>query len=226
MIAGRFDAEIYRVLAGVLPDRGAVIWDAGAHIGFHTLGFATAVGPSGRVVGFEPNPSNRARLQQNLERNPDLASRIDILPCALSDRDGESAFIFSREIDSGASSMSFLAGTTPHVDSGRSSQWETTVVALRTLDGIIRDGNAPRPDVIKIDVEGAELLVLRGAAETLRTAPTTVIVEAHSARLVFELQQWLTSAGYDLRLLSESDPSRILLLAAPRSTRFSGSVIR
>ena len=215
MIAGRFDAEIYSVLAGVLPDQGAVIWDVGAHIGFHTLGFATAVGPTGRVVGFEPNPSNRSRLQQNLENNPDLASRIDILPCALSDRDGESPFVFSREIDSGASSMSFLEGTTPHVDSGLSTAWETIRVPLRTVDGIIRDGSAPRPDVIKIDVEGAELLVLRGAAETLRTAPPTVIVEVHSARLVFELQQWLTSAGYDLRLLEDLAPSRILLLATP-----------
>jgi FkbM family methyltransferase len=213
MIAGRFDAEIYNVLAGVLPDRGAVTWDVGAHIGFHTLGFAVAVGPTGRVVSFEPNPSNRTRLQQNLERNPDLASRVEILPCALSNHDGEAAFVFSREIDNGASSMSFLEGTTPHVDPGRSSQWERSVVALRTLDGIIREGTAPRPDLIKLDVEGAELLVLRGAAETLRTAPPAVIVEVHSARLVFELQQWLTSAGYDLRLLSESAPSRILLLA-------------
>jgi FkbM family methyltransferase len=215
MIEGRFDAEIYSALAPVLPAAGGVLWDVGAHMGFHTLGFAALVGAAGRVVGFEPNPSNRERLRQNLEKNADLAARIEILSCALSDREGESAFVVSHDVDSGASSMSFLDGTTPAVDPGFSSAWGRIVVPLRTVDGLIQERAAPPPDALKIDVEGAELLVLRGAAETLRAVRPTLIVEAHSAKLLFEVHQWLASYGYTFRLLAELAPSRVLLCAVP-----------
>jgi FkbM family methyltransferase len=215
MIHGRFDAEIYTALGRVVPASGAVLWDVGAHLGFHTLGFAAMVGPTGRVVGFEPNPSNRERLRQNLDKNADLAARVEILSCALSDRAGESAFVLSHDVDTGASSMSFLDGTTPAVEFGVARAWDTIVVPLRTVDALVHDHVAPPPDALKIDVEGAELLVLRGAEETVRTTQPTVIVEVHSARLVFEVQQWLWSHGYAVRLLADVEPSRVLLGAAP-----------
>jgi FkbM family methyltransferase len=214
MLAGRFDAEIYDAIAQALPARNGIVWDVGAHIGFHTLGFSTIVGPSGRVVAFEPNPSNRERLRQNLERNADLAARIEILPYGLSEHDGKSLFAFSRDIDSGASSMSFLDRTTPSVDPGTSASWEKIVVPVRTADSLIRDGTA-RPDVMKIDVEGAELLVLQGAAEMIRMTRPTTIIEAHSARLAFNVHEWFENEGYQVRILAELAPSRVLLSATP-----------
>ena len=215
MIAGRFDAEIYSFLAHVLPIRDVVIWDVGAHFGFHTLGFASIVGPSGRVVGFEPNPLNRERLGQNVERNVDLASRIAVLPCALSDRSGDSPLVLSRDIESGASSMSFLDGTTPSVDSATAGAWDRVIVPVRTADEVVRDHAAPAPHVIKIDVEGAELLVLRGAEEIMRTIRPDVIVEAHSAKLTFDVQCWLHAQGYEVQALADLAPSRLLLSARP-----------
>jgi FkbM family methyltransferase len=215
MIAGRFDPEIYSFLATVLPARDVVIWDVGAHFGFHTLGFASIVGPSGRVVGFEPNPSNRERLGRNLERNGDLASRVAVLPCALSDRNGQSPLFLSRNIESGASSMSFLDGTTPSVDPATVGAWDKVVVAVRTADAVLRDHTAAAPHVIKIDVEGAELLVLRGAEEIMRTTRPTVIVESHSAKLTFEVQCWLHAQGYEVQALADLAPSRLLLSAHP-----------
>jgi len=210
MIAGRFDAEIYPLLANEI---GGVVWDVGAHIGFHTLGFAAIVGPTGHVVAFEPNPSNRERLRQNLDRNADLAARVEILPCALSDRDGDSSFVFSGDIESGASSMSFLDGTTPAIDFDTAAAWNTVVVPVRTTDALIREAAVPAPQLIKIDVEGAELLVLRGAVEMVRRSRPAVIVEAHSARLAFEVTQWLHTQGYDVRVLADLAPSRVLLTA-------------
>jgi FkbM family methyltransferase len=214
MLAGRFDAEIYDAIAQALPPRGGIIWDVGAHIGFHSLGFAALVGPTGRVVGFEPNPSNRERLTQNVERNADLASRIEILPCCLSDQVGTCPFVLSHDIDSGASSMSFLADTDPFVDPATSARWDRLVVPVRTADALIQDGR-PAPDVMKIDVEGAELLVLRGAAETMKSRRPAVIVETHSARLLFEITEWFYTHSYQVRLLAELAPSRVLLCARP-----------
>ena len=213
MLAGRFDAEIYDVVAQALPARGGIVWDVGAHIGFHTLGFASLVGPSGHVVGFEPNSSNRERLEWNLERNADLAARIEILPCALSDRNGDSSLVISRDIESGASSMSFLDGTTPSVDPGIAREWNKVVVPVRTADALVRDGTAAAPDIIKIDVEGAELLVLQGATEIVRTLWPTVIVEAHSANLAVETQRWLHEQGYAVHVLADLAPARVLLSA-------------
>ena len=212
MLTGRFDPEIYAAIAQALPPREGIVWDVGAHIGFHTLGFSTLVGPAGHVVGFEPNPSNRKRLQQNLERNPDLASRIEILPCALSDRDGDSVFAISHDIDSGASSMSFLEKATAWIDAETSAHWNRVIVPMRTADALIREGRRS-PNVIKIDVEGAELLVLRGATDTMRVSRPTVIVEVHSAKLAFEVHDWFAAHDYDVRLLAELAPSRVLLCA-------------
>jgi FkbM family methyltransferase len=213
MIAGRFDVEIYSFLANVLPARDVVMWDVGAHIGFHTLGFALIVGPSGHVVGFEPNSSNRERLEQNLKRNSDLAAHITILPCALSDRDGDASLVISRDIESGASSMSFLDGTTPSVDPGIAREWNKIVVPVRTADALVREGTAAAPHIIKIDVEGAELLVLRGAEQTMRTNRPMLIVEAHSAHLAVETQRWLHEQGYEIQVLADLAPSRVLLSA-------------
>jgi FkbM family methyltransferase len=218
MIAGRFDAEIYSFLAHVLPARDVVIWDVGAHFGFHTLGFASIVGSSGHVVGFEPNPSNRERLGRNLERNVDLASRVAVLPCALSNRNGDWPLVLSRDIESGASSMSFLDGTTPSVDPATAGAWDRVVVPVRTADAVVRDRAAAVPDVIKIDVEGAELLVLQGAAEIVRTARPAVMVEAHSATLAVETQRWLYQHGYEVRVLDDLAPSRVLLSARAADT--------
>jgi FkbM family methyltransferase len=214
MLAGRFDAEIYDAIAQALPAHGGIVWDVGAHIGFHTLGFAALVGPAGRVVGFEPNPSNCERLQQNLEKSPDLAARIEIHRCALSDRDGDCVFVLSHDIDSGASSTSFLEGTASSVDPGTSARWDRIVVPVRTADALSRD-RLPRPNVVKIDVEGAELLVLRGAAETMKSGRATMIVETHCASAVFEVNAWFETQGYRVRLLAELAPSRVLLCASP-----------
>ena len=214
MIAGRFDAEIYSLLATEPPARHRIAWDVGAHLGFHTLGFASFVGPSGRVVAFEPNSTNRERLEQNLERNADLAERCEVLACALSDRDGDSSLVISRDIESGASSMSFLDGTTPAVDPGIAGGWSKVVVPVRTADALVRERHMA-PDIIKIDVEGAELLVLRGAEQIIRTSRPLLIVEAHSAKLTLEIQRWLQAQGYEVRALADLAPSRVLLSARP-----------
>ena len=195
MIAGRFDAEIHAALAGVVP-QGGVIWDVGAHMGFHTLAFAAIAGPAGRVVGFEPNPTNRDRLVRNLEKNADLAGRIEILSCALSDREGESSFVFSDDLESGASSMSFLDGTVPAVDPAFSRDWGKIVVPLRTVDGLIRERAAPPPNALKMTSKARNCSCCAEQWRRRSVSPM-VIVEAHSATLVFEVQQWFASQVYD-----------------------------
>jgi hypothetical protein len=110
--------------------------------------------------------------------------------------------------------MSFLDRTNGSIDPHTAASWNRVVVPVRTADSLVGDGVA-RPHVVKIDVEGAELLVLRGASEMINVGRPVMIVEAHSARLVFDLQEWLASRGYQVRLVAELAPSRVLLHAIP-----------
>ncbi len=120
--------------------------------------------------------------------------------------------------------MSFLDGTTPAVDPATAGAWDRVVVPVRTADSVVRDDAARTPHVIKIDVEGAELLVLRGAVEIVRTFRPTMIVEVHSAKLAFEVNRWLQAQGYEVRVLADLAPSRVLFAASFTHSSFSPPV--
>src|SRR5688572_23520723 len=82
MAAGCFEPFVYDALRASSLE-GSTVWDVGAHIGYHTLGFAALVGPAGRVIAFEPNLQNLERLGQNLARNPQLSARVGVEGYAL-----------------------------------------------------------------------------------------------------------------------------------------------
>jgi FkbM family methyltransferase len=211
MIDGRFDAELYSALAA-LTLRTPVIWDVGGHIGYHALGFA-AHQPAARVVSFEPNPANLARLRANLDRNADLAARIDVLPMALADRSGELTLVASDDVDGGGSSCSFLAGSETPFAGGTYDTFARTTVAVRTIDELVYEGSRPAPSLIKVDVEGAELMVLRGASQTIDALGPAWLIEVHTIGLMFQIDALFRSTTYRLRLLAEHTPSRCLVLA-------------
>jgi FkbM family methyltransferase len=211
MIDGRFDAELYEALAA-LTLRTPVIWDVGGHIGYHALGFA-ADHSAARVVSFEPNPANLARLHTNLDRNADLAARIEVLPMALADRPGELTLVASDDVDGGGSSCSFLSGSDTPFSDAAYDRFTRTIVAVRTIDELANDGSRPAPSLIKVDVEGAELMVLRGASRTIEQVAPAWLIEVHTIGLMFQIDALFHTAGYRLRLLAEHTPSRCLVLA-------------
>ncbi|MBI3876790.1 MAG: FkbM family methyltransferase [Verrucomicrobia bacterium] len=186
-------------------------WDVGAHFGYHTLAFA-ALGAS--VAAFEPNPHNAARLLMNLDGNPSLTSRVRINPIALSDVDGESAFVQSADTG-GSSSGSHLANAMTPGDAVHYTAFERATVRTARMDTLISGGTERPPDVIKIDVEGGEWLVLQGGRELLAKHHPVLLVEVHHIRLLFDIQPFLASLGYGVRLLNEAhaEPSRCFLAA-------------
>ena len=211
MIDGRFDAELYAAFTA-LTLRTPVIWDVGGHIGYHALGFA-AHQPAARVVSFEPNPANLARLRVNLDRNADLAARIDVVPTALADRSGDLTLVASDDVDGGGSSCSFLAGSETPFAGATYDAFGRTTVAVRTIDDLAYDGGRPAPSLIKVDVEGAELMVLRGASRTIDQLAPAWLIEVHTIGLMFQIDALFQSTGYRLQLLAEHTPSRCLVLA-------------
>jgi FkbM family methyltransferase len=149
----------------VRPD--AVVLDIGANVGAYTLVFANWVGPNGRVYAFEPAPDARAGLITHVRLNH-LDDRVEVSDAALSSGVGRAAF--GLHPSGGASSLQVHS-----VDRA-----QVIEVPSETLDHFCASRRRP-PDVIKIDVEGAELDVLRGGRETLARPGIQVFVEFHPA---------------------------------------------
>ncbi|MFL5913866.1 MAG: FkbM family methyltransferase [Gaiellaceae bacterium] len=143
-----------------------VVADVGAHIGFYSL-LAAREAPDAAIVAFEPDPYNAAALRLNVRRAG--AANVRVVERAAHDRAGRATFR-QNEATTGSSLVLRVVGVGP----ARDIEVETT-----TLDAEL--GNlAGRRLLLKLDVEGAERIVLRGAAETLRgAAAVTAIVELH-----------------------------------------------
>jgi FkbM family methyltransferase len=214
MLAGNYDAYFYTEL---LKHRikGKIIFDIGAHIGFSTLTFAYCVGTKGQVVAFEPNAENFTRLQQNLQRNPALASQTQIYPFALAAKNGKETFVFSRNIEDGSSSGSFLQSAHTHLQKSVYEEdfgFVRRQVVTKTLDSFIRSKKIV-PDILKIDVEGAEASVLEGASECIRTHHPTLYIELHSVYASLQVTQFLLNEHYSLEVLHTEADGRVFVVA-------------
>lgn len=188
---GTWESDVWQALSGGLGD-GSVAVDVGAHIGVDTLKLAHTVGPHGRVVAVEPNPLTVSELRENIRASG--ASNVTVAPVALADVEGELTLFDARKTgNSGASSLSARnAG-----DVGASYK-----VRARRLDDVVGELGLARVDVVKADVEGAELLVLRGGVDTLSRFHPRLVLEVVPRQLenmgasVQELETFLAAHGY------------------------------
>jgi FkbM family methyltransferase len=149
---------------------GDCVWDVGANVGIYSELFALAVGPSGKVVSFEPSPACVAALEERL-RDRSAGAWWSVLPVALSDADGD-AWLSLRDGDTAPSN---------HLANGH----DTLAVPVKTArgDSLLAQGHGP-PAVIKIDVEGFEGEVLDGMGSVLaHRSLRAVCVEVHFSQL-------------------------------------------
>lgn len=211
MVAGTFDDFFYAALSERRPLDGARCWDIGAHLGYHALAFATQ---GASVVAFEPAAANLVRLRQHLERNAKLAQRIRLVSAAVADRDGELTFRQNDEL-AGVSAGSHLTDAAVPLPAEAYAHFQEVTVPAIQLDTFLRRADEPAPDVIKIDVEGAELRVLEGGRRLLAEHRPLLLMEIHHICQMFGVQKLLHSLGYQLSILDETraTPSRCFLLA-------------
>lgn len=209
MINGVYDRFLYDTISRHRNMAGVRVWDIGAHIGYHSLSLANQ---GAQVVAFEPGSANVSRLRLHLEHNNELARRIRVVAAAMADRDGEMAFIVSSDL-TGRSSGSHLAEATPPLNPARYSRFERTVVRSITIDTLVEKQGEPPPEIIKIDVEGAEHLVLQGGRKTLARYKPLLLVEVHHICVMFSVSRFLVELGYQAELLQpeHATPSRCFL---------------
>lgn len=168
---GIHSPEIFEKICELAGEREAVIWDIGANIGTMALPLL-ASRPSTRVVAFEPSPDVCATLLKNARLNPKLNARLTVLNCALSDSAGWVSFYASRETAN--SGVGGIGAAGNRLDTPLVAFAQTGAECLRV---------APAPDIIKIDVEGHELPVLRGLGSVLDRRPLSIIFEHSIYRL-------------------------------------------
>jgi FkbM family methyltransferase len=165
----RYDALQIELFAAKLSE-GDVAIDVGAHAGQYSLIMAAMCGASGRVVAFEPDPYARQQLQRNLRLNPAI-KMPKIESMAVSDAPGE-AVLYSR----GGNSNSSLARS--GLGGDINDACEKILVPVVTLDSYLHDEGVPTPHWVKIDTEGAEIRVLKGA-EQLLASDAGILCELH-----------------------------------------------
>jgi len=141
---------------------GMAVFDIGANVGFYTLLASVLVGPSGRVVAFEPLPRNLGFLHGHVSRN--RRDNVRIIEAAVAEVPGEATF-----------------EDVAHGSMARLSTRGSIRVKVVALDDLTDRGEIPEPQMMKIDVEGAEIEVLKGATRLIQRARPTLFLSTHGA---------------------------------------------
>lgn len=165
----------YEFIEAYLFDRlaqpGMVVVDAGANIGQYSLIAGRRVGSSGYVHAFEPVPGNARRLEAHIARNG-LSGVVRANRLALWDDERMLTMHLTRVDRQKGNATNFSAGESPDAV-------ETVVCQARRLDDYAREVGFNRFDLLKIDVEGAELRALRGAGDLLERFRPTILMEVN-----------------------------------------------
>jgi len=177
---GTYEADKQRLLQTLLRE-GDCFFDVGANVRFFTLLASALVGRSGRVVAFEPLPQNLAFLRRHL-----LLNRV------------RNAAVYDAAVSDAAGVVAFAEGDSR--SAGRINRSGRLAVRAVTLDDLWRRGEVPAPRAVKIDVEGAEGAVLRGAAGLLSAARPVVVLAGHGWAAQQECGDLLARLGYRLVL--------------------------
>ncbi len=177
---GEMEPEQTAAMAGAIRP-GNVFFDIGANVGYYTVLASRLVGEAGKVVAFEPVPRNIEFLRQHIELNS--AANVILKPLAVSDRQGTVRFSLGPDSAMG------------HI--GEDGELE---VATTTLDDVVSELGL-MPDVMKIDVEGAEREVFLGAARMFETARPVIFLSTHSDELRAWCLENLRGLGYAVRPL-------------------------
>jgi len=169
-----------RVLFERIVTKASVFFDIGAHSGFYTLLASVLVGPGGKVFAFESLPENVKYLKKHLQLNG--ISNVTIIEAAVSDACGIGTF---------------ESGFDNYV--GKISLGGSFQVRTVGLDELIDKAELPSPDYIKIDVEGAEFLVLSGAEQLLKKKHPAIFLSTHSEEMHQKVCGFLSGLNYKLQ---------------------------
>jgi FkbM family methyltransferase len=155
-----------------LMDEGSVFLDIGANVGFYTVPIARAARQKhGKVISFEPLPSNFQRLHENIQLNH-LDEMVRLIPVGLSSSFGQATITLREDFLQGGKT----GNAAILIEDGADEKFPAQQIQLETLDDL-RGGKIERVDLIKIDVEGHEDQVLKDARNTIERQRPIIMIE-------------------------------------------------
>lgn len=177
-----FQEHQYLDVPAAQPDRQVVVLDVGANVGFFAIKQILRHRANLRLIAFEPDPATYARLAANVGRVKDKAgSDVTLVNCAVDTHTGHAKFLRNMSVES-------------RVLEDDSSEPSITV-EVTTLDDVIRKEGIRRIDLMKVDVEGHELKVLRGGRQALAITEN-ITLEYHEPHFVEEIDVILSEFGF------------------------------
>ena len=165
---------------------GSIVYDVGAHAGYYSLLASLLVGRQGLVYAFEPAPGNLFYLREHIRRNG--IRNINICACAIADYIGPMKFLDHRN--------SFM---------GRLDETGSLEVQVTTLDQLHITGKIRPPELIKMDIEGAEYEALEGARKILLEYHPILFLATHGAGIHHRCIKLLESFKYKIRPIGSKD---------------------
>jgi FkbM family methyltransferase len=208
------DAADIREALRCMP-KGGVMFDLGANFGFYAITIATALRGDCRIYAFEPNPPTMRRFRKNLELNS--ISGVHPREEGLSDATGH-AFVVDQPAHSGAAYLDQALNSANGIPAGIHLTTHVT-----TLDLFCEQQKIDRLDLIKLDIEGAELRSLRGGVETLRRFQPVLLIELNPDTLerdgcsVRDVVVFLEDLGYAIYTVRPRTRITLEHLPAPRA---------
>jgi len=167
---------------------GMTVYDVGANIGYISLMAARLNQPEGSVFAFEALPANIQRLKRNVELNQ-LTERITINHAAVVNISGEVTFFMHR---SGA--MGKAQGS-----AGRDEDYQQSLhIPGLALDDFVFRQNQPKPDLVKLDIEGGEGMALAGMARILKETRPIFLIELHGEQAAHQVWEQLSEHHYHI----------------------------
>jgi FkbM family methyltransferase len=185
---GSYEIDLIEALKKKVPAKG-IAFDVGANIGYLSLVLAELLGPEGQVWAYEALPANAERLNENVQING-FEKRITLKQVAISAKGGQANFKVHA-----SGGMGKLAGA-----KGRDEDYLQEIrVESASLDDLVFKQGIPSPDLIKIDIEGAEGAALQGASRLLNEVRPLLFIELHGQEAAQEVLDILKKHDYSLR---------------------------
>jgi len=187
----RYEKELFE--KWFKPDIGWIVLDVGAYYGRHTVYASKKVGQSGKIISIEPHPENFKILLMNIRLND--CRNVIPLNVAVSDREKRLKLYLSKGHDSASHSILSAKELWSEEFPG-----EYVYVKSCSIDTILDNLRISHVDIAKIDVEGAELLALKGAEKSLDKIDR-LLIEVHLPELLGKIIELLRKRGFVCKVL-------------------------
>jgi FkbM family methyltransferase len=193
---GTYEPELQETIRD-LTKQNQVFYDLGANIGYMTLLSAKYVGPNGHVFAFEALPGNVDRLKRNIKLNA-VENWVTIVPAVVTDHTGETRFLLGPSSGTGKADGAI----------GRSSFEYQESISLNgiSIDDFIYLSGNPEPDIVKIDIEGSEVLALPGMSKLVHDRKPILLIELHGPEAAQASWDFLVSEKYRICRMTSNYP--------------------